>query len=363
MLSQWENVGAVRFDDIEAVVVRLREVAKTKKPGEWILAYEVDPSLQKDGDKLTAAVLYPASRDNPILVLNASLHFGYCNSKTLALAGITRELKDAPGALYGRNADGTPNGVLEGGGALLRAFRVVDAVAETDLVEAGLAVCAEANKSGITTFCDQGTGLFGGKADLDTYRAIAATGRMTVRLRYTARRRAGCNLGRHGRRVRQRRFHGAHDRLEDHLRRLQPRPHRLSARTLSWHARCRFLYVDAAALKEKVEKRLRQGWQVVIHGNGDKAIDNILDAYEQAKSRGAPMDKRPCIEHCSILHDDQIGRMKTLGISPSFLIGHVYYWGKLSGTKSSGPKKRCFWTGWGRAKRSGSRGPSTRTPR
>ena len=57
MLSQWENVGAVRFDDIEAVVVRLREVAKTKKPGESILAYEVDPSLQKDGDKLTAAVL------------------------------------------------------------------------------------------------------------------------------------------------------------------------------------------------------------------------------------------------------------------------------------------------------------------
>lgn len=34
------------------------------------------------------------------------------------------------------------------------------------------------------------------------------------------------------------------------------------------------------------------------------------------------------IEHCSILHDDQIVRMKALGISPPFLIGHVHYWGR-----------------------------------
>jgi predicted amidohydrolase YtcJ len=36
---------------------------------------------------------------------------------------------------------------------------------------------------------------------------------------------------------------------------------------------------------------------------------------------------RARIEHCSILHDEQIERMKDLGVSASFLIGHVHYWG------------------------------------
>ena len=208
--------------------------------------------------------------------MNASLHFGYCNSKTLALAGITRELKDAPGALYGRNADGTPNGVLEGGGALLRAFRVVDAVAKLDLVEAGLAVCAQANKSGITTFCDQGTGLFGGKADLDTYRAIAATGRMTVRLRYSLADALAATwdgmdvaFGKGDSMVRMIGWKIISDGSNQGRTGYQREPY------LGTHD-VGLLYVDAAALKEKVEKRLRQGWQVVIHGNGDKAIDNIL---------------------------------------------------------------------------------------
>ena len=41
-----------------------------------------------------------------------------------------------------------------------------------------------------------------------------------------------------------------------------------------------------------------------------------------------PAAKRCRIEHCSILHDEQIDKMAELGLSPSFLIGHVHYWGK-----------------------------------
>ena len=46
------------------------------------------------------------------------------------------------------------------------------------------------------------------------------------------------------------------------------------------------------------------------------------------REAGIDMKKvRVRIEHCSILHDDQIERMKDLGVSASFLIGHVHYWG------------------------------------
>jgi hypothetical protein len=53
-----------------------------------------------------------------------------------------------------------------------------------------------------------------------------------------------------------------------------------------------------------------------------------LDALQAVQSTGIDLRSlRPRIEHCSILHDEQIARMKELGVSASFLIGHVYYWG------------------------------------
>jgi predicted amidohydrolase YtcJ len=81
-------------------------------------------------------------------------------------------------------------------------------------------------------------------------------------------------------------------------------------------------------LQAKAIDRAKKGWHLAIHGNGDAAIDNILQACEAIRSAGVDMKNvRVRIEHCSILHDDQIARMKDLGVSASFLIGHVHYWG------------------------------------
>jgi predicted amidohydrolase YtcJ len=83
-----------------------------------------------------------------------------------------------------------------------------------------------------------------------------------------------------------------------------------------------------------------KGFQLAIHGNGDKAIDNILGVLQRLKDEGYEFSNlRPRIEHASILHDDQIQKMKELGVTPSFLIGHVYYWGTFMRDKVFGQKK------------------------
>ena len=69
------------------------------------------------------------------------------------------------------------------------------------------------------------------------------------------------------------------------------------------------------------------GWQVGVHANGDAAIDVVLDAYEAALRGAGGKRLRHRIEHCSVLHPEQIARMAKLGVSPSFLIGHVHFWG------------------------------------
>ena len=99
-------------------------------------------------------------------------------------------------------------------------------------------------------------------------------------------------------------------------------------------------YVEPDALRESVLDRGRQGWPLSMHGNGDAAIDSILDAMEAAQEEGVDVRALRCrIEHCSILHDEQIKRMAALGMVPSFLINHVHYWGHVMRDQVFGPEK------------------------
>lgn len=71
-----------------------------------------------------------------------------------------------------------------------------------------------------------------------------------------------------------------------------------------------------------------QGWPMMIHANGDKAVTLTIDAYREALKTYAGTPLRNRIEHCSLFSNrKQLDEMAELGISPSFLIGHVGYWG------------------------------------
>lgn len=333
------NVGPFELPSVDDLISRLSEEVKSRSPGDWIVARQFDPSLQAGPPELTSAMLDRVSTQHPILVLNASLHFGYCNSLALELAAIQPDSPDPDGARFGRNADGSPNGVLAGGAAMGPVLILAMGSLQLDIIEAGLAVCARANRVGVTTVMDQGTGAFAGGNDPAIYQAILATGRMTTRLRYSLFDqqkehwdRSDLAFGSGDPMVRATAWKIVSDGSNQGRTGYQREPYLDSDEA-------GFPYVELDEMKRTVARRLREGWQVIIHGNGDRAIDNILDAFEAAAEGGAPMDKRPRIEHCSILHDEQIERMRELGISPSFLIGHVYYWGKAFRDEIFGPEK------------------------
>lgn len=76
-----------------------------------------------------------------------------------------------------------------------------------------------------------------------------------------------------------------------------------------------------------VLKRHRQGWQIAMHGNGDAAIEDNLNAIEAAQKSCPRDDARHIIIHCQTVREDQLDRMKRLGVIPSFFATHTYYWG------------------------------------
>ncbi|APC18385.1 amidohydrolase [Pseudomonas frederiksbergensis] len=81
------------------------------------------------------------------------------------------------------------------------------------------------------------------------------------------------------------------------------------------------------AYQTTINDAVATGWPLMIHANGDQAIEFTLQAYETALGGCSGLEKRHRIEHCSLLTDSHIQTMKRLGVSPSFLIGHVGYWG------------------------------------
>ena len=83
-------------------------------------------------------------------------------------------------------------------------------------------------------------------------------------------------------------------------------------------------------LMKRVAKAHGYGLQVAIHAIGDGGIEEALNAFEAA-AEAAPRDHRHRIEHCEILTEDQILRIKRLGVVPSMQPNFAGEWGGPDG--------------------------------
>jgi len=92
-------------------------------------------------------------------------------------------------------------------------------------------------------------------------------------------------------------------------------------------------------LDELVLKYHKAGFQIQIHGNGDRAIESIITAYEKAQSAYPRSNHRHEIIHCQMVHEDQLERMAKLGISANFFPVHVYNWGDRHRDLFIGPER------------------------
>jgi predicted amidohydrolase YtcJ len=340
--SDWHDIGPLTYSTTEEALAALRKVADENSSNEWILARQFDPSLQAGPAMLTTRELDQISSTRPIFILNASGHLAYMNSAVLQLAGINKDTPNPPGAEYFRYEDGAPNGAMTQKAYLpiiLSNEKVKQSFVEGS-VDSGIRVGDEAASLGITTLCDMATGGASGYAEFEGYQKMFATGRMKSRIRaylYSENAEAwdksGAKPGQGDENVRIAGWKIVSDGSNQGRTGRQREPY-LNSKDLGLY------YVQPDELKQMVEKRAKQGWPLAIHGNGDAAIDSILDAIEAGQKAGIDMKSLRCrIEHASILHDEQIARMKDLGVSPSFLINHVYFWGQTMRDNVFGPEK------------------------
>jgi hypothetical protein len=70
------------------------------------------------------------------------------------------------------------------------------------------------------------------------------------------------------------------------------------------------------------------GWQIGTHSNGDVGIDTTLRVYERLQRESPRNDPRFRLEHCTVVNDRLIARMKTIGAIPTPFSTYVYYHGE-----------------------------------
>ena len=89
--------------------------------------------------------------------------------------------------------------------------------------------------------------------------------------------------------------------------------------------------ISPEMLKSRVAKAHDYGMQITVHGIGDGGIEATLNAYEDALVKNPREDHRHRIEHCEILTDEQILRIKRLGVIPSVQPNFAGEWGYPGG--------------------------------
>ena len=339
-----DYVGISRFATTKEVLNYLADKAKHTPKGEWITARNWDPAVQGGPEMLTFKQLDAISTEHPIFILNASGHWAYANSKAFEVAEISNNIENPIGAEFVRDESGQLVGSMKNMLSFIKVWVSNPALKTLDPVKALNALLNDWNAKGITTTTELALGVSTNSTkDVDILFDAAKRTDFTARVRAYASYVINDQWDEYGLKANQGNEYArivgyklVADGSNQGFTGLQRDTYCCGMHQHSNGEE----YTSVETLTKYAKQRSEQGFQLAIHGNGDKGIDNILTVIEILKNEGIDLKSlRPRIEHASILHDDQIEKMAKYSVSASFLIGHVYYWGEFMRDNVFGEEK------------------------
>ena len=342
-------------NDIAAVIRILREWVGRNEAAvrryNLIFGFGYDDSQIREGRHPTRDDLDQVSTEVPVLIIHTSSHLAAANSKALEVAGITAATPDPVGGVF-RRRDGSrePNGVMEENALFVGAAPLLgrlDEAAWLSMIRAG----AEYYASFGYTTCQEGRAM--GPA-IGQLTAAAQRGLLPVDIvAYPDILGAAEHLGGtlHGGAYRNRlRIGGAKISLDG-----SPQG-KTAWLTRPYHVPPAGAAADYRGLQtaptdatiEAVSRCFERNWQILMHANGDAAIDLMIAAVREATRRHGRGDRRPVMIHGQTLRADQVDPVRELGIFPSLFPMHTFYWGDFHRDSVLGPERaeNISPTGW-----------------
>lgn len=342
LLYDWIDASGFNNASGAEVMEKLRAAAANAKPGEWICAFGYDPILIRDLKALSADLLDEISTSNPIFVMIQSMHTVYVNHKAFEMAGIDNDTPQPDGGTYVKDDAGALTGMVIEQAAILPLMMTLLMSSYQDrsgeLIEKQLWRYARA---GYTTV--GAMGVF--PVFLDWMSVVKETLerddcpiRMSIMDKATDLEQGfTIDFG-------QEHLGPDTDRLASGGAKLWYDGSYYTGNAFLDHPylngelmqnglgipkdTCGYSMMPKERLEELVRKYHDAGMQIAIHGQGDRAIRDIIDAFETALEASPRDDHRHRIEHGGLFPVDELERAARLGLTPSWHINHIYYYGK-----------------------------------
>lgn len=325
-------------DSVEAVVEELKRKLneKTLEPGEWLLGMGYDNSVYLDQKHPTKDDLDRISTEVPIAAIHISGHLCVVNSLGLKLMGYVGDSFFVPSG-----------GIVEPTGLLKeQAFLSSDKIGRPSVQDTFLAV-GEASKLyasyGITTVHD-------GKTMAGEYGLLKAAGEQGLLLNDVV-----CYLAPELAKELLPCQYPAKNPYHSHLRTagiklfLDGSPQGKTAWLSQPYDQVPegekedykgFPVQTEEYVLDMMKQSIQNNWQMNIHANGDEAIEQMIRCYTQVRNEtGSTEELRPVVIHCQTVREDQLVRMKEIGMIASFFLDHVYYWGDYHYESVLGPER------------------------
>ena len=343
-LAAWVDVSGFTYGSVDGVERAIVAAAASAAADEWIFCFGLDPMLTSDLGRWDRDRLDRLSPDNPTAVLIQSMHTLYVNSAALAAAGLDDDTPDPPGGgRYERDDDGRLTG------------RVEEMTAMTPFVVHGLPSPGAAKQQirdeyrryrdvGVTTVGM--AGAFVPPEQFSVYPELADEAATPVRLvaylRHTEVDRSPWAPGDGNDKFRVQGVKLWYDGSPYTGTMLLDEPY------LETDLCCCTLGIDPGTtgranfepdeFVEFLTDLAADGWQVITHAQGDRACRETLDLYASALAH-ARTDHRWRLEHCALIAPADLERGASVGVSPSFHVDHIRYYGPELRDSIIGPER------------------------
>lgn len=336
--AELDNLQLGAVNGLDELTAAARAYAAERPDEPLLVAQGAGYGILPDNQRITRQHLDAILPDRAFLMFAADHHTAWANTKALADAGILNGKAVGVGNEIVMGADGKAAGELREGeaynpvlalGAAGMRFRLgletggepdpaptaAERAFDLDLMRKGLAHCAA---HGITSVQNMDGNLY----QLELLDAIDREEGLSLRVRVP--------------------FHfrnfmetGVLDKAEEMHRRF--RSERLRSGFVkmfmdgvvdSWTAVMLDDYpgkpgwrgdplFEPARFAEIATEADRRGLQIAVHAIGDGAVRGVLDGYEAARKANGPRDSRHRIEHIEVIHPDDLGRFRDLGVAAS----------------------------------------------
>jgi predicted amidohydrolase YtcJ len=347
-------VGTV--NNIKELQSELKKFIKDSnlKPGEWVMGLGYDDSLLAEKRHPTKDDLDEVSTEHPIYLIHVSSHLGAANSLGLKLANINLKTQDPPGGKIRRYVNSLePNGVFEETAAYpLQQLAMSSYKDPIGSVKKAMKIYA---RNGITTVQDgasspetialmqaadaQGminldvisfpVGQNGLDQNLDSINFGSYEGRLKI---------GGIKLI----------LDGSPQGKTAYLTEPYYKPPHSELDSYTGYP-----LIPQLEVSKWIKRYADLNIPIMAHANGDAAADMLIKAVTDADIAS---DHRTVMIHAQTVREDQLDKMKGLGIIPSYFSTHTFYWGdwhrdsvfgeeramRISPTKSSLDRKMPF---------------------